>query len=911
MELTPGSPRWRQVDALFAEALDRPPEERDVFLRAACGDDAELLDTVRELLGLAEKAEQELGESVDRFAPTLFNDALEHTDLEPLPIGEQIGAYRVVREIGRGGMGAVYLAERADGEFDRRIAIKVIKRGMDTDEVLGRFHAERRILAGLEHPHIARLYDAGASNDGRPYLVMEYIDGERIDAWCDRHRLGVDERLRLFVRVCGAVQYAHRRLVVHRDLKPSNILVTADGEPKLLDFGIARFLDESETGGSPRTRTGFRLLTPEYASPEQLRGEQVTTASDVYQLGVLLYELLTGHRPIVTADRLPDRPSTVALRGTRRRDDDARTGDDCSPADLAAARDTTPERLRRHLAGDLDTIILKALDPEPERRYGSVQQLMDDVERFLAGLPVEARPAGNLYRVRKFVRRHRAGVAAAAAIVLSLVGGLGAALWQADAAAAARDRAERQRAIAEEASSFLANLFIGGDPYTFGAPSLDTLTVRHLLERGAERVLEELDGEPFLQGRLLATIGNVYANLAEYDRAVPLLDSALVVLVGDEPEMLYERAMALSLAAKMYIELGQFHRADSLLLGMFEMYERHDWPVDSMFIMNKSERAGLLGMMGRHEEAGAHLREALDHLQAQGQERSQLYGYIANSYGIHLNNIGDFAGAEPYFREALEVTRAYRGAEHPHNAQQLNNLASVIHSQDRFEEAEPYYREAIRIARATLGEEHPETGQLIHNLATLYDDLKDYARAEEAYRESIRIFEAVFGDRTHVRTAMNIRNFALSLHAAGRYREAEELHREVHTSLNTVLGPDHIYTATAAVSLGRTLTAQGRADEALEWIVPARRTFEAQLPDGHWLTAVARRDEGGARMAAGHLEQAESLLLEAYATLERVRGPSNYTTTEARTLLAELYDRTGRPELAEKFRQELVATERR
>jgi non-specific serine/threonine protein kinase/serine/threonine-protein kinase len=412
--------RWSRVKSLFQAALDLPPAEREPMLRRRCERDPELLS---EVLTLLER------HRTDSFLETPAAEVAAAAEEAPEAAGLRIGSYRVEREIGRGGMGAVYLAVRDDDEYRKEVAVKLVKRGMDADHVVRRFRNERQILAQLDHPGIAKLLDGGTTEDGRPYLVMELVHGEPITRYSESRGLGLGSRLELFRRVCGAVQYAHQNLVVHRDLKPSNILVTGEGHPKLLDFGIAKILDPT-SGGDEATVTAMRMLTPEYGSPEQVRGRPITTASDVYSLGVLLYELLAGRRPYRLATHAPEEVARAVCEQEPDRPSTA-TGN-------------------RRLVGDLDTIVMKALQKEPGRRYGSVEQLSEDVRRYLVGLPVLARPDTVGYRAAKFVWRHRTGVAAAALATVSLLGGLGATLWQARVAEAERQRAEAERARAQK-----------------------------------------------------------------------------------------------------------------------------------------------------------------------------------------------------------------------------------------------------------------------------------------------------------------------------------------------------------------------------------------------------------------------------------------------------------------------------
>jgi serine/threonine protein kinase/tetratricopeptide (TPR) repeat protein len=452
----PGSIDWGRLNDLFERALLLAPAERRGFAAAECGSDLDLRDELLAMLA-AEQAVERRGFMKD----AVFSGGASALAFDDETLPEQIGDYRIISELGRGGMGIVYLAEHA--ELKQKVAVKVIKRGMDTDEVLRRFKVERQVMAALQHPNIARLLNGGTTDDGRPYFVMEYVEGVPVTKYCDDHRLTIDERLRLFCKVCSAVSFAHKNLIIHRDIKPSNILVGTDGEPKLLDFGISKILSDEVVGVTlAETAMGMRMMTPEYASPEQVAGSSITTASDVYSLGVLLYELLSGHRPIefagcsraeiskFIAESEPDAPSTAAIRP-------AETGRELTPETLAEFRGDRPERLRRRLSGDLDNIVLMSLRKEPERRYGSVMQFAEDIERHLTGMPVMARPASFGYLASKFIERHRPQAAAAAGIVAAVLLGFGVALWQWNIAAAERDRAnERFNQVRQLSNSLIS-----------------------------------------------------------------------------------------------------------------------------------------------------------------------------------------------------------------------------------------------------------------------------------------------------------------------------------------------------------------------------------------------------------------------------------------------------------------------
>jgi eukaryotic-like serine/threonine-protein kinase len=546
------------MNELFHEALAVPAERRGSFVARSCADDPGMAGELEELLA-AHDREQGIME-----APAVVTAPGWLEDQAPPVVGRRFGPYRVVRELGRGGMGAVYLAERVDGGFEQQVAVKLIKRGMDSDLVAARFRAERQILASLTHPNIARLLDGGASDEGQPFFVMEYIDGRRIDEFARERGLTVAERLRLWLEVGGAVSYAHQHLVVHRDIKPANVLVTADGTPKLLDFGIARLLDPG--GEAVSTMTELRMLTPEYASPEQIEGRHATTSSDVYSLGVVLYELLTGRSPYRARSRSAKDIAEAIC-----------TTEPVRPS-LAAA-ETEPAMARR-LRGDLDTILLTALRKEPARRYASVEQFAGDVRRHLDGLPVRARPDTFGYRAGKFVRRHRTGVAAATLVGLAMVGGTVGIAWEARQARAAQARAERRFNDVRQLAH--AVLFDYHDAIKDVA---GTTAIQERLVRDGLRYLDtlaiEAQGDRSLQRELAAAyqrVGDVQggsrtANLGDtkgavesYGKAKQILDTLLATDSTDEPT---RRSLARTLVdlGSLQFDIGDVPRAVALARG--------------------------------------------------------------------------------------------------------------------------------------------------------------------------------------------------------------------------------------------------------------------------------------------------------------------------------------------------------
>ncbi|MEN3335367.1 MAG: eukaryotic-like serine/threonine-protein kinase [Blastocatellia bacterium] len=509
--------RWRLIDEMFHAAVELSANERRNFLERACGGDALLRAEIDKLLDGYDRAENFI-ETPPWFDETLIT--LSESDEGPLA-GLRLGAYEVIREIGRGGMGTVYLAARADEEFRKQVAIKLVTAGFDHESIIQRFRNERQILAGLDHPNIARLLDGGTTETGAPYFVMEYIEGETIRAYCDSHRLTTNERLKLFRTVCAAVHFAHQNLVVHRDIKPGNILVTADGTAKLLDFGVAKLLSPmAQTGES--TEATSRAMTPEYASPEQARGETITTASDVYSLGVLLYELLAGHRPYSVNSRSliavieaiceqePAKPSTAVSRTVSAAEAGGSAAVTLTPEAVSKARGSEPHRLRRELQGDLDNIVLKAMRKEPQRRYASVEQFSEDIKRYFQHLPVLARQDTLSYRTSKFMSRHKAGVAAAALVIIALLAGAVTTLWQAHVARQERDKAERRfKDVRNLTNSFLF------DFHDSIADLNGATKAREMVVKKAQEYLDSLAQEAGEDRELLWELSTAYLKLGD------------------------------------------------------------------------------------------------------------------------------------------------------------------------------------------------------------------------------------------------------------------------------------------------------------------------------------------------------------------------------------------------------------
>jgi eukaryotic-like serine/threonine-protein kinase len=906
--MTPASSGdFRRADKVFDRALDLPAEERAAFVARECAGDADLLAAVRRLLDAYDRSAHFLESPAAAIAAPLIDPPSgEGTPDAPA----HVGPFRVVREIGRGGMGAVYLAQRDDDQFEQRVALKLVRGGFGSEHLVRRFLAERRILAALEHVNIARLVDGGVTADGMPYFAMEYVDGEPILAYCDRRSLGVDERLRLFLDVCGAVQYAHRNLVVHRDLKPGNILVTKNGVVKLLDFGIARLLDSGlePDDDATVTATGVRLLTPEYASPEQFRGERATTTSDVYSLGMLLYELLTGRHPyrvpglprhqleqrVLT--REPASPSTATGRDTG-----AHEGEGSGDATrIAALRGLSPKRLRRRLRGDLDTIVLKAIRKEAERRYATVDDLAADVRRHLHGLPVDARPDTAGYRARKFVGRHRAGVAVAALFALFLSG---FALRELDlrrlAEQAARE-AESAARRAEVVKDYLIGVFEVSDPYALTGESGGNVTARTLLDRGAERIADDLSLEPDVQAELRSVLGRVYTNLGLFDQASPLLYQALEQRRATLPTPHPALADALAYLGDHHLGRSEFTEAEPLLREALAQRRQLYGDAHASVAASLDRLATLLQQQSLYDEAEPLFRQALE-------IRTTLLGDLHPDVGSGLHNLGlllwwkaDYAESERLYRQALVVRRASMPAGHLATSQTMHNLAQVLQAQGQLAEAEALFRESLADKRRTLGSAHPSVTIHLNNLGRLLWETGRIEESEAMIREALALDRQIFGDE-HAFVAASLDQLGGVLRARADYDAAEATYRQAHELNRKLLGDDHARTALSVNSIGTVQYASGDLPRALVSFTAALGVLKARFGDDHPHTAAVTVHLARTISEQGRPDEAEPMLRDVIERLAPRQPAGRETFISAHTALGRTLLRLQRPEEALRF----------
>lgn len=911
--------RLARVEAIFNECVALPAAEHRGVLAARCGDDAALRDEVAALLAHDARPEP---------------SALAQP--RPLPAAPPaIGPYRLLEKLGEGGFGEVFAAEQSE-PVRRRVAVKLLKPGMDSRAVLARFEAERHALALMDHPSVARVLDAGATQEGRPYFVMELVIGESITAFCERGGMPVRERLGLFIAVCRAVEHAHQKGVIHRDLKPSNILVTtADGKPlpKVIDFGIAKATETALAGETLHTRAGEFLGTPEYMSPEHAEsgGADVDTRADVYALGAILYRVLTGCLPF-ESEKL--RGAGISqIQRILREDEPPR------PSVAARAGDRDATAVARELSGDIDWIVGRAMEKDRARRYASAAALADDIERHLRDEPVLAGPPSTLYRVGKLMRRHRALVAGGAAVVATLVIGIAATTTQAVRARHAESEARRaeseartQAQIATAVNSFLTDMLGEANPET--NPRGGEVTARELVDRAARLLEDETVKSPRVGAALHHALATTYMGLARFDEAEPHLRRAIEVRraeAGDRSEETIESLIALAdlemrrrrytAAESLFAAIGgagdalppssqrtrarylrlrganlavleRLSEADSLLTAALAL-ERESGAHDDGLWASLTERARLQQKLRHLDEAEALAREALEIVRGQHKGDHANLGISLGVLAGILNAKGNFAEGERLFREEYEMTVRIFGPSHPSAAIALGGLGVTVGAAGRNAEAEGLLREAISLFEASVGADNEEAANVRDNLALALQDQGKYDEALELRLGVLETMRRLYG-RSHLDSARSLNNLGTLYRLMGRHDEAQDAFEEARSLFRERLGDEHAMTVTATNNIGKALLDQGRAAAAESMFTAALAGAARAFPAGHPNIAAVRANHGRALAAMGRRKEAEAEFLGAFDGLSAGLGAKHPRTREVAQDLARLYERWGR-----------------
>ena len=877
--------RWERIQKLFHDAALHPAAEQRGFLESACAGDESLIEDVLALLDEDARSTSILDQPLAEVAHKILDEGAPSS----LPF-EELGPYHIRKVLGEGGMGVVYLAERED--LGSLVALKLLRDAWLSPARRERFAAEQRTLAQLNHPSIARLYDADTLPDGTPFFVMEYVEGLPLTDYCVQTQCSIEGHLQLFRQVCEAVQYAHSNAVIHRDLKPSNILVKSDGTIRLLDFGIAKQLESLDVPAHP-TMTALRLMTPAYASPEQIRGQRVGIQTDVYSLGVILYELLSGELPfdlsnlspaeaeMVLVSHEPARPSAKTTRA-------AKPGDSLTAALSAGART------------DLDVLCLTAMHKDPERRYRSVEALIRDVDHYLKAEPLEARPDTLRYRLGKFVRRNRREVVATAAAMVVLVGLI---VFFTVRLQRARDAALAEAARTQRIQRFTMNLFQGGDEEVGPADDLRVIT---LVDRGVQEA-QALTGDPAVQAELYQTLGTVYQNLGKLEQAEKLLDSSLEqrkARFGPDSAPVADTLIAL---AALRDAQAKFEEAEKLAREGLDISKRHLPPNHPAIGKATALLGKILEDHGKYEPAIAVLEEAARLQSAAGVPTAELSGTLTELANCHFY-AGHYDQSEVLNQRLLVMDRQFYGERHPHVADDLINLGAIQYERAHYAEAERYYRQGLEITQSFYGKDHPATSSA---LTMLGRGLVNEGKLDEAagvLQEALRIQEKVYG-KAHPRVAGTLNELGKISQRRGKLDEAEaELSRTVDIYKTTYAGK-HYYIGVALSNLAGVLVDKKEYSRAEQLFHEALQMYSQTLAPDHQLFGIAHARLGRALLRDHRYAEAEAESRAGYDLLRKQASPPGVWLQFARTDLAEEYDALHQPENAGKFRAELAANE--
>ncbi|MCB9258860.1 MAG: serine/threonine protein kinase [Ignavibacteriales bacterium] len=835
------------IKSIFERALELDRLSREIFFNNLKEEEKPYEEEVKSLLQAFEKHNDFLEIETDL---NIFSE--DKIGPHPL-IGQHIGSYLIDEEIGIGGMGIVFKGKRDDKEFEQKVAIKILKQGLSTEYLVKRFQNERQTLANLQHPNIARLFDGGKTSEGLPYLIMEFIDGMPITEYCDKNNLSIDQRLKLFITVCNAVQYAHQNLVIHRDIKPGNILVNNEGRPKLLDFGVSKLLDnENSEKHEDLTKTGMWHLTPEFASPEQIKGENITTASDIYSLGVLLYQILSGSAPYKIYNASPlaiskildeekiTKPSEIALKNTK----------EINKEELE--NKLLPNY--KELKGDIDNIVLKAMHKDPNQRYSSVQEFSNDIDRYLKGLPVIARPDTYGYRFSKFVQRHKVGVALFVLVNIIILSSIAAVIYQGRIAAKERDKAKIENQKYEKVNGFLTSILSSVDPSEIGRD----VKVYDVLDKAAEDVETNFKEHPEVEASIRSTLGNTYVNLGEYDKGKPFLEKAYKINLDKYGKESKEIAASIHDLANYYDWIGEYKKADSLYSQSINIF-----------------------------------RKVLD-------KPSKMFADALNNHGIVLMNFGKYEEAENLYLEAIDISKKVEGKKSKNLASIYNNLAYSYTDEGKLDKAEIYYKQSLRILLEILGKNRPEVGTAYNNLGWLYTQLEKFDSAEVYLQKSYELkYELKGKDHPDVGLALN--NLGVIKTRKGEYLEAENYFYEAIEQYKKSYPSDHPLISTSYAGLGRVYFSLGKFVKSEEYFRKSLEIKIKKLPADHWEIFKTKGELGIVLIKENKLNEAEKLLTKSYEYYYQNQSDDKKSQEDFLKALIELYDKKNNPELSEKY----------
>lgn len=856
-----GDINWQKVEQIVDAILDLPAEQHYAYIEQTCGHDQRLKSEVTQLIESIFDSEGWLKDLKDHKYE-FYNDFSE--DLKSLGInqdfiGRQVGSYTIEEKIGQGGMGLIYLAQRTDDNFDHQVAIKIIRDSQATEKNIQRFQREQRILAGLNHPGIAQLYDGGVTDDGAPYIIMEYVRGIPIIEYCRTHNCSIEERIDLFKQVLEAVRYAHENLVIHRDLKPDNILVDESGKVKILDFGISKLLhDENDLS---LTQTGARILTPKYAAPEQIKQTNITTATDLYSLGLIFYEILSNKPPFDLDDCTTYQAEQIILNQ-----------DPAKPSTKVS-----DPKVKKNLQGDLNAITLKAIRKEPRERYRVANEFLDDLNNYLKELPVSARTNSFQYRTSKFFGRHKHGIAATTAFIALIVTFAGFYTIQ---IAEERNQARVEAQKAREVSNFLTDMYRASNPMY---ETDKTVSATDLLQRGEKRI-NQLDAQPAIQAQLLGVMGRAYENLAQFDKARSLFNRSLAIRKQLHPPNHPDIAEGLSYLAVFNRKIGNFSTAESLhskalTIRKSSLGESHIKTSQSL-----NDLAVVLGSQGKYEASESYLNKALRIKEKVHGKNHHEVARVLSNIASNKRYLGHYEEADKLFQEAIDIWKSVHEINHPDVAEGIHDLALIKDLRGKFDEADSLYRQSLKIYRNIYEEPHPTIALNLNNLGTFLGKNGYYDKAQPFLEQSLEMRRTIYND-THPDIAGSLNNLGRLYIETGKYQQAKSLLEEALKIDMATYGAMHPYVGGDLKNIGLIFKKEGNYQKAEEYFSKSLNIFEQRLPKSHKYVTETLTNLGEVLIHNNSIEDAQEILYELLEIQNKTQENEHWKIARTKVLL--------------------------
>lgn len=880
-----------KIQEIFNDALEIEAKKRKNFVKKVCENNPEMEAEVFKLLEQFEQANAYF----ENFEKDLSQSFTSTQDEESFPI---ITNYEILEKIGEGGMAKVFLAKRNDGKLEQTLALKLLKRGLDTDKILQRFEYEKQILASLQHANLAQIYDAGISQEGLPYFVMEYVEGLPLLEYCQENQLTVSQRLAIFKQICEVLQYAHQNLIIHRDLKPSNILVNQNGQVKLLDFGIAKILKEDEP---ELTQTGNFLLTPNYASPEQLLGQKVSTQSDIYQLGIVLHELLVGEKPIYFGKSIQKWHENIETLSPDSLSSSWDKLESSKQESIAKERQAKLSELKQILRGDLANIPLKCLEKKPKLRYQSVGQLQEDLERYEKNLPLLARKPSRTYQIQKYIQRNKVAVFFSVLLILSLFLGIVMTAWQAQIAYQNQQKAEQQQKRAERISEFLIKLFKSPDPRNPLGKGKD-ITLREFLGSNILNLEEELKNEPELQLELLGIVGDLYDNLSYYQESKTLEEKLLTryqKVYGEKSEQYLRSKLRI---IKSTYNLGNVAKSDTLYQDILKEYKQNK---NLRYAKILNEYALFLQVAKGNFPTSDSILSIAEEIYIQKKDTlNNDFAELLSSQGSLKNLLGKLPEAKTYHERELKISQKTSREPVPIALAEAD-LSTVLQKLGQLKEAEKMQLKSLKVLQKTLGEDHIHSIHALNNLAVIYLRQFDLAKAEKTANKVLKLYIQKLGDSSY-ETGIAYLNTITYLMRKEKFEEALNRVAKAQEILSKTFPPTHYLNAVPLFAESLIYAKTQKGNLALNKAKEAEAILSKTIPQGHDYWGILYSRQASAYLTLNDLEKSKNLAEKSYSILSERLGDKHYNTQHIIKLLVEIYEKSKDLEKKNKYANKVL-----